>query len=239
MSDAARLARQAYSMKPAHVPYSKFTIPVPSLQAITAQIPLAVEDSAHAAVISFAEAMGALQSGLSSWAIVRLYYSTFYSIRSMILIGDIVPFHSGREMLLDTSTGKFLGGGSSSHHWNWTSIRQTSLKQDWFTSQDSQEAYKMLRDYRENVNYTHAFTEPNIHPCLTSNTSDLSRRLREYRDDSSFTYTYLPDHLAIAYPIRLIFELDAKLRACGLGLGAERVKHLQSLWKFKDRCPLT
>ncbi|WP_218064313.1 hypothetical protein [Nguyenibacter vanlangensis] len=141
-------------------------------------------------------------------------------------------------MLLDTSTGKFYKGGTSSHHWNWHSVRQTTLKHDWFTSQDSQEAYAFLREYRENVNYTHAFTDPNLHPRLVYDQLDLKQRFRVYRDDTAFIYTYLHDHLAIAYPTKLIFEVDSSISGLGYQFDSERIKHARSLWKIPDRCPI-
>src|SRR5690606_37510254 len=117
---------------------------------------------------------------------------------------------------------KFLKGGTSSHHWNWISIRKVvQLSESWFASSDSQEAYERLRKHRENVNYTHAFTDPAFHRCLVSGESDLTKRFRLYRDDGTFLYTYLDDHLAIAYPTKLIFSLDAWLRDVSMSLPPE------------------
>ena len=156
MSDAARLARNSFKTKPTGTPYAKFISLPQHLSDISAVIEEAVVDTAYASVISYIEALAGISNGSSSWAIVRLYYSSFYSIKCLLLLNNIVPFNGGTEMMLDVSTGSFLKGGSSSHHWNWPSFKSTNLTTEWFCSQDSQSAYSNLRGDRENIElYTH------------------------------------------------------------------------------------
>jgi hypothetical protein len=239
MSDAARLASLAFAGKPGGTPYGKFSISPQMAQSIGQQLPAAIMDTAYSAIISYAEAIFGINKGWSSWSVIRLYYSAFYCLKTMMLLRSVIPFNSGGEMLFDVSTGKFLKGGRSSHHWNWHSVRQTALKHDWFTSQDSEDAYIKLRTYRENVNYTHTFTDPNLHRCLVTDELDLGRKFRVYRDDTPFVYTYLNDHLAVAYPTKLIFELDSAISGLGYQFEPERLQHLRALWNIRDRCPLT
>lgn len=238
MSDSARLASQAFSRKPPGTPYAHFAPSAGEMLAIRATLEDAVIASTYAAVVSYAEAMAGLQHGSISWSIVRLYYSCFYSLRALLLLEDVVPFNCRGEMLLDISGGKFFKGGASSHHWNWTWLRKiVQLGGSWFLSSDSEEAYERLRKHRENVNYTHAFTDQNFHRCLISGESDLIKRFRSYRDDGPFLYTYLADHLAIAYPTKLIFSLDASLREASMSLPPESISHAKKIWSMKDRCP--
>lgn len=238
MSDAARLARQHFLSKPQHTPYARFAVQGNDLAQIASNLPDAILSSAYSAVVSYTEALSGLKYGSASWGIVRLYYSCFYSIRAMLIASGILPFNGGAEMLLDTSKGEYIKGGRSSHHWNWASIKSTSVKGEWYCSNDSQSAYEALREHRENVNYTHGFTDPNLHACLTTQEVDLGRRFRAYRDDDKFFYTYLPEHLAVAYPTRLLFHLDKILKSKSLAITEERSEHLKSIWKMKDRCPL-
>ncbi len=239
MSDAARLAKQAFAGKPNGTAYSHFIISSQILPTIRAHLATAIIDTAYSALISYAEAISGIGKGSSSWSIIRLYYSAFYCLKTLMLARSIIPFNGGNEMLLDVSTGIFYKGGKSSHHWNWHSLRQTALKHEWFTSQDSQEAYSLLREYREHVNYTHAFTDPNLHRCLVTDQLEIAKKFRNYRDDAEFLYTYLTDHLAIAYPTKLIVEIDLALTDLGYQLDLERLTHLRSLWKINHRCPLT
>lgn len=240
MSDAARLASQTYAQKPSGTPHAHFPASAAAIASIQGVLSVAIEESAYAAVISYAEAISGLQHGSISWSIVKLYYSSFYSLRGLMLLNNVVPFNSGGEMILDMSAAKFLKGGRSSHHWNWPSIRRIpQLSASWFVSADSQEAYEKLRKHRENVNYTHAFTDPLLHSCLVSGEPDLAKRFRAYRDDMSFLYTYLVDHLAVAYPTQLIFSLDAALQSASISLSEESVSHAKKIWRMKDRCPIS
>ncbi len=238
MSDAAKLAKLSFMKKPQGTPFSSFGPSVGEILAIGATLEDAVIGSAYAAIISYGEAMYALQHGSISWSVVRLYYSCFYSIRALLLIHEVVPFSSGNQMMLNIPRCKFLKGGSSSHHWNWAEIKKIGqLDKQWFFSSDSQEAYGKLREHRENVNYTHVFTDPAFHNCLVSSESDLVKRFRVYRDDDEFLYTYLDEHLAIAYPTKLVFELDVSLRHASISLPQESLSHAKKIWRMKDRCP--
>ena len=239
MSDAARLARLGFGLKPTGVSYADFSLPNPSIALIQSKIADAVVDTAYASLISYAEALSGLRQSAGSWGVVKLYYSAFYSMKSLLLADGVLPFNGGKEMMLDVASGRFLNGGSSSHHWNWRSIRLTDVRNHWFSSQDSEDAYSRLRTFRESVNYTQKFTDPYLPDCLVSDFLDVTRRFRAYRDDTEFLYSYLSEHLAVAYPTKLIFELETCLKARSLSLNRERVRHAQSMWKIKDRCPLT
>lgn len=238
MSDAARLARQAYEMKPSGMPYRKFSIDLRRKQEITEKIDDAIRDAAYASAISYAEALTGVRSRSSSWSIIRLYYSCFYSIRALLLVNNVISFNGGDEMLLDLDECRFLKGGRSSHHWNWFSLRSACGGAKWFCSQDSENAYGNIRTHRENVNYTHSFTDPELHNCLIFNDWELGRRIKNYRDDEMFLYTYLQEHLAIAYPTKLIFYLGDEVRRRGLSLQAERAAYLRRIWGFPDGCPI-
>jgi hypothetical protein len=238
MYDVARLARQAFAAKPPGQQYSNFNISMETQQAIADEIDKSVIDAAYASIISYSEALSGIRAGSSSWSIIRLYYSCFYSIKTLLLIERMIPFNGGDEMILDLQERRFIRGGKSSHDWNWTALKSTRIAMNWFCSQDSQDTYKKLRKYRENVNYTHAFSDPVLHRCLVTNEKNLNRRFRTYRDDVQFFYTYMDDHLAIAYPTRLIVYLASKLASRNLNFDPERASHVKKIWDFSDRCPI-
>lgn len=196
-------------------------------------------DAAYAGAVSYAEALTGLRTGSTSWAVVKLYYSSFYSMRALLFMSGIVSFNCGGEMIYEIPTGRFLKGGRSSHHWNWASIRKTAANNKWFSSQDSEDTYNQLRDHRENVNYTHGFVDPELHSSMAALGADIAKSFRTYRDDVEFFYTYLPEHLALAYPTRILLEVERELERANAHLSADRVAHLSSIWKIKDRCILT
>ena len=45
-----------------------------------------------------------------------------------------------------------------------------------------------LSEYREDVNYRHYFTDPDYHECLNTGEERIAKRIRTYRDDTSFFY---------------------------------------------------
>lgn len=239
MSDAARLTRLAFSQKPAGTPYANFSLTQATADNINARRIEAALDAAYAGAVSYAEAITGLRVGSTSWAVIKLYYSSFYSIRTLLLLNGVIPFNCEGEMLYDTTTGRFLKGGRSSHHWNWISIRKTDAKNSWFSSQDSQDTYERIREHRENVNYTHSFKDPEPHSSMNMLNADIAKSFRTYRDDSDFFYTYLPEHLILAYPTRALLEVESELKIVGKQLSADRIAHLSSIWKIKDRCFLT
>lgn len=240
MSDASKLARQFFLGKPKGFGYSDFYLTPHDTSVVKSTLTDAVIGSAYAATLSYAEAIAGIQKSAISWSIVKLYYSCFYSLKTMLYLQGVIPFHSGCQMMLDLKTGKFYKGGDSSHHWNWNSFRKIPvLNTCWYISPDSQDTYGKLRDHREEVNYTREFTDPDFHSCLISEEKDLAKRIRAYRDDYDFFYTYLENHLAIAYPTRLIFSLDAQMKQEAISLPAESSHYLARLWSMRDRCPLT
>lgn len=239
MSNAGRLARQAYDAKPSGLERAHFQLSRSILDQITEQIEEDAADAAYAAAVSYAEALSGLNHGSTSWSMVKLYYSAFYCIRSFTLLYNIVPFHSGRDhFLLDLRDNTFLKGGPSSHHWNWNSFRRIKRLNKWYYSEDSEETYNRLRDRREDANYKFAFLDPEFPLCISDSGLDITKRIRNYRDDASYFYTYIDSHSALSYPTSLIFNLDSDIGSRKIEFSDQRAKHIKSIWPLKDRCPV-
>lgn len=238
MSNAGRLAKQAYETKPAGLERHRFKLQKNTLDQIVDHIPRDVSDASYAAAISYAEGLNGLINGKTSWSVVKLYYSTFYCIRSLLMLEDIIPFHYKDHFLLDTRDNYFHKGGSSSHHWNWNSLRKIKRLSQWYYSADSQQAYENLREKREDANYRHAFIDPYFPDFLEKKDSDLSKTFRTYRDDTGFFYTYLSGHFSLAYPTMLLFYLEQEVSSRNITWDEERRRHIKSIWPLKDRCPL-
>ncbi|UWQ24364.1 hypothetical protein K3553_15625 [Leisingera aquaemixtae] len=108
MSDAARLSAKSFATKPSGLSYTHHKPTTIEIAGIQSAIRQSVLDSSYAAVISYIEAISSIQSGSISWSIVKLYYSCFYCLRSLLLLNKVVPFNSGSEMVLDVAAEKFL-----------------------------------------------------------------------------------------------------------------------------------
>lgn len=240
MSDAAKFAKAVLLRKPAETPISKVTVTPAEEQAIASKIPDALIESAFSAAVSYTEAINGLKNRSTSWSIIKLYYTCYYAIKSLNLHNGILPFNDGKkERMYDSKTKSFSNGGTSSHVWNWRSLRSYIRSSSmWYISEDSENCYNSLKSYRESVNYNGKFPEPLLHKCVVGICPDLERKFRAYRDDVDFTYTYLDDHNAIAYPTKLLFFLDERLKIAGYSLSADQIKYIKANWKFKDRCPI-
>ena len=208
MANSSKLAKLALSAKPSGVLLAHFRLSIAQIAQIEAIVDDDIVDFAYASLISYAEAVGGISKHQIAWSIVRLYYSAFYSIRTITLLSRVVPFNCKSEYLLDLVANVFLPGGHSSHRWNWNSFAKVpSLKNQWPYSTDSQAAYTQLREYREDISYRYGFPDPELHKCLSSVELDIAKSVRAYRDDSVFFYTYLSDHLVISYPTKLIYYI--------------------------------
>lgn len=238
MSDAARIASQVFLQKPAGMKREHFLASPPSLAQIQSCVYSDAAESAYASVVSYAEAISGLMSGRTSWSVVKLYYSAYYSIRSLMLANFVVPFHCKEQYLLDARDNLFLKGGNSSHQWNWSSIRAVKRLNHWYFSTDAEQAYDNLRNLRERANYNQPFIDPSFPIFIHNPTGDLAKVLRVYRDDKDLFYTFLLDHFCLAFPTRLIYLVDETMHNLGLGFDGDRSHHLKSVWSLKDRCPL-
>lgn len=238
MSDVGRILRQAYEKKPKGMPLSDYTLDEFQISSIKSQFHDAAVDSAYAAVLSFSEALSGLSSGSTSWPIVKLYYSCYYSLKSTLLFSSIAPFMSKEQILFDAESGRFFKGGQSSHNWNWRSFERIEcLTDNWIFSEDSRVAYEALRGHRENVNYTHGFTDPNFHRCLPNIPDGLEKSICAYRDDEDFIYTYLQDHLMLSYPTKVVFSLGKEMSERDARFAESRCGHIGSVWPLRSRGP--
>lgn len=238
MFDASRLAARSFANKPKDMSYRDYRPSPVDLQSIESTIPLAAIQSAFSACVTISEACVGLSNGSSSWPLVKLYYSAYYSLRCLLLLNGIVPFNERGEMLIDVREQKYLKGGSSSHSWNWNSLRQVGrISREWYLSEEACCAYDKLRSHREDSNYRHGFPEPNVQHSLSNGESNVWKRFRIYKQDDDFFYTYLPDHLVLAFPVRLTFLAAATLSERKLSFGDAQIQYLQKTWHGKDKCP--
>ena len=240
MVDSARIAKAFFSTKPAHTQLDHFLLDDGVCNQIREQLCFDVAAVSYSSLVSFCQAIDGIGKRRFAWAVVQLYYCCYYTIKAHMVACGVVPFNNGKEeYLLDLNGKRFFKGGKSSHNWNWNRLREIGLlDMSWIYSQDSQEAYEKMRHNREEANYRFGFSDPDIYECLISEDNDFYKRFRTYRDDENFFYTYLSNHLVIAYPTKLIFNLEEKFKELGITLPKHKADHVKRIWTYKDRCPL-
>lgn len=237
MANSAKLAKVAFERKPNGQDKKYYQLDSRIVAQISSETRNDAAEAAFSAAVSYCEAINGLKNGSASWAIVKLYYSSFYCLRSILYANNLIPFEAGKFLIFDCQENTFINGGASSHKWDWKSIRSVDRLNYWIFSEDSATAYKSLCNNRDDANYKKLFTDPDLPDCLTTSESDISKRIKTYREDQAFFYTYLDEHLTLAYPTKLIYSLDAILSSIIPALSAERKTHLKKRWLLKERCP--
>jgi hypothetical protein len=238
MSRSGHIAIGLFAAKPNGVSIGHFALPLPSA-AMASAIRADVEDELFAACLTYSDAIRSLEAGNSSWAMVKLYYSAFYSMRSRLLLDNVVNFHSGRYLICDTQNGSVMSGGTSSHNWSWNSINSIRRLSSWIYSADSTKAYDMLRSFRELASYKGGFVDPLFPQYLYQvSTNGIAKSYRAYRDDAGYVFTFLNDHLSLAYPTRVLLSVLQDAKTAGIGFSSERADHIRRVWPLRDLAPL-
>lgn len=194
------------------------------------------EDSAaylYSAIVSYADAMNGIRGGYYSWATVKLYYSVFYSLRSILSSDDVCLFYIGAKPysihVEDEGKAKKESGNT---HKVIIKMYESSYQYDPIVTQqiDMQNPLAWLAEKREQCNYKNArFFEPSI-PCYYNKImNDLSVNVRVYFQDLDFLYAFDKDHAIIALPTMIIKKAIDKYSA-RFNMPHEDVHYLSGLF---------
>lgn len=174
----------------------------------------------YKAVVSLLEAIYGLINGHSSWAIVKLYYSTFYSLRALLFLNGFVTIKDGKGNIFilknkngskpEKATSKSIKGDHkttihafkkymSSHKLNGNTI-----------DGDGTCVFEWLMSHRELVNYRmNSFIEPSyaddVLPRLGRSCDEFDSVLSKYINNNDYAYCFLSDHSILSTPVALAF----------------------------------
>lgn len=204
------------------------------------------KDLYYKALMTFLEATHGMKVGQSSWPIVKLYYSLFYSLRVFLYSSDYVILKNGtREVYgLKLLTGegpiKINASGISGDH-------KTTIKYfvDVFSHTekintnaiDGIHVFNWIMDYRELVNYRiNSFIEPEfgyeVLPDIFKSNLTYDEFVGRYLDEPNIAYCFLKDHSIYATPMLFIKKAKDKLLSISNGediLGSERTEAALSI----------
>lgn len=191
----------------------------------------------YKAIVSFLEAIYGVVNGHSSWAIVKLYYSTFYSIRCKLLIEEYAPVKDGKGNIYflkcknNEKPAKVPGKERGDHKVTLKAFSHFMSEHKLLTNTVDGEGFTVfnwMMDYRELVNYrVNSFIEPefgyNIIPVF-SNPNDLESKLLRYICDENFTYCFLSSDCILATPLVLLVNnyREMKMFPDGFSFSPER-----------------
>lgn len=166
----------------------------------------------YSACVSIGDALQAIDRSLFTWATVKLYYSTFYMLRSLLaLSGRVLLYDGSKPRTLTSKAGEVptpIGGSSRGTHQMVIAYFSRSFPNSPLLSQDivgaSPFTWLMLR--REEANYTGGrFDDPRCPAHFSTIVRFGVRRATSgYITDTSYLYAFDPDHAIIALPIEVL-----------------------------------
>jgi len=179
----------------------------------------------YSSIVSVGSATLDIKKELLTWATVKLYYATFYGLRSLLALNGICIFYfksSNKSIpfILIAQPGQVPRKSKigSTHKLVLSEFKRQNFEPHLLSQLIGvQEPLEWLIERREEANYKIAkFTEPNI-PKHFEKIIDfgLRRVTREYLLDSSDLYTFDPDHAVLSYPLKVIQIAYKKLLVSG------------------------
>ena len=170
------------------------------------------------ASLSFLEATHGIINGRTSWAIVKLYYSLFYSLRVIMMCSGHVFLKNGTSEIfclkLEAGSSPFKVSNDKNKGDHKATIRAYKML---FADAaiintnkiDEQHVLEWIMSYRELVHYRiKSFIEPehgyDVLPTLISDSVNFDGLSMRYITDEFSSYCFLEDHSMYATPLFLL-----------------------------------
>jgi hypothetical protein len=207
----------------------------------------------HNAIVTYADAIAGIEHQRYSWAVVKLYYCTFYAVRGILYENGIILIYlNGKPLQIVCSPGeratpppKSVAG--STHKWAYHTF-QTRFPSNPLLSQqiDNLVPFQWMMKQREEVNYKRAMCyEPGC-PKIFNKTigEDVRKQIVQYLDDDTLAFD--PDHAILAFPLYVLGyagknrrSLNSRVISSGVSKAldkflADRKGQIQALVALKD-----
>ncbi|WP_221017476.1 hypothetical protein [Klebsiella pneumoniae] len=169
----------------------------------------------YSALISYAEAVKGIQTGFYSWATVKLYYSAFYSLRSVLSSDGICIFYLGTKgYTLFVRQGESPEKADGTTHKLVMKLFKKKYPLSPFVNQqiDMVEAFDWLMEQRETANYKNGrFSEPDVPVIYERCNIGLQRLLTAYIQDVDYNYCFDHEHAILSLPLEIIKEASSSV----------------------------
>lgn len=185
-------------------------------------------DTYYKAAVSFTEAISSIGKGYQSWAVIKLYYATFYCLKVFFATRDVGIVKTASSIYsLRISEGASVTKRSGKNVRGDHKTAFYIFKSDFGDGQmmlsntiDGSSVFEWMMAAREDVNYRHpTFYEPDIdffEPSLATS-SGMLQWLNNYIRDQSGLYMFQEEHCCIATPLHLLSTLKRDLSSrCGV-----------------------
>ena len=187
----------------------------------------------YSSCVSVCEAIRGVRDGNYSWAVVKLYYSVFYSIRSLLATNGVSIFYNGtKPWSIDAVAGSQPQKRSGTTHEVVYRVFSEKFPSNPLIGEiEGVNCFNWLKKLREDANYKLGkFVEPSIPSHFQNALSvGLRRSLHAYQNDAALSYAFDKDHAAIAYPIACLKRSYGSITKIGTALPSEDVEYIASL----------
>lgn len=175
----------------------------------------------YSAVISLSEAIRGLQKSLPSWATVKLYYSTFYAARGLLVLDGRCIFYVGsRPYSLLCRTGEVCARRNGQTHKIVIDLFRANCSAPFFLSQPIglEDGFLWLMRLREDANYRLArFQDPTMpQHFFEADRIHWRRALQVYLDPTQQILIFDPDHAALAFPLAFVATAVSRCKQSGI-----------------------
>jgi hypothetical protein len=188
-------------------------------------------DLRYKGLLSLCEAVSSMSNGLFSWAAVRLYYSTFYFLRSSLAAKGYAVIHNKCLYLLRAKEGEKPQKKSSKRYRN-DHIGVINIYRDLYASSDKLQSntvddlnpYEWLMQKRNQVNYwEREFHDPSSSDFLKVIADRVKAKALDslvtlYIEDKDYIYCFQSDHACLALPIKRAILTSSDLCSAGASL---------------------
>jgi len=199
------------------------------------------------ALISFCEALQGIKRSRSSWAVVKLYYSLFYLIRSDILLEGYILVRCKSlyyiKLKADETLHKFQKNNVRGDHqltmffYNKLHTERKNIDPIQDGKIDDHIPYLWMMVQRERVNYRKKdFSEPKIVKCLEKPFSYIKDGkeedlLRMYLSSNDYIYCFDQEHACLAIPYIKMLQIAEKIHNNDkpISISRELANHIKSI----------
>lgn len=196
--------------------------------------------SYRSATGSLSAALVGIAAGLRSWPVIQLYYSLFYSLRSILYSNDVCIYYCGKKPIEPVakvgevpSQLKFQGAGSS-HIAAARVFRNNFPRHPLSGDIDFQPALDWMRSLREAANYN----EPMMNlddrmKCFDRVSTMGARQALNFYASNLNLYAFLPEDAVVALPFFAAFQAHASLDPIASNLISDEVGRV--LTRIRDK----
>lgn len=186
----------------------------------------------YSAVVTVIDAINGISSGYFSWSVVKLYYASFYSARVLLAANDVALFYpaNGKPYSLLLRAGECAKKEKGvTHKVVWDVLERQLPSSPLLGSVGLQSASRWLMGLREEANYRNPrFLEPAVPSYFAAlDRIGIEDAIKVYTADTSYLYSFDPDHAALAFPLECLRSAGVALRRSSGTLDESDVEHVR------------